>query len=139
MTERLGKPKELAAAYLGEAIGKNSRFSIQRLGTVFLFYSLAGMGSLFFLPFTSILSVMLMLSGILAPVAGAIKALGFLAGIEVPWVMFQIGSSSLHPLFMFPVSGVVGLLLFAGGRGLWKLTLRYIRLLGQKKRKLEEQ
>ena len=39
--ERLGAPRELAAAYLRDAIVKNPRFSWRRLGAVVAFYSLA--------------------------------------------------------------------------------------------------
>jgi len=39
---RLGTPEELARGYLGEAIGKTTRFSFRRLCAVMAFYSLAG-------------------------------------------------------------------------------------------------
>ena len=54
--ERLGTPKELAGAYLGEVISKSSRFSLKKLCAVVAFYSFAGVGSLFVLPITNVFS-----------------------------------------------------------------------------------
>ena len=45
--ERLGNPKELARAYLGEAVAKNNGFNWRRLSAVIAFYSLAGIGCVF--------------------------------------------------------------------------------------------
>ena len=39
---RLGDPKGLAAAYLGDVIAKNPGFSWSRLGAVAAFYSISG-------------------------------------------------------------------------------------------------
>lgn len=69
---RMGNPKDLAKAYLGESISKNNSFSWRKLGSVFAFYSLASMGSLFVLPVNSTLSVGLMLCSIIAPIGGLI-------------------------------------------------------------------
>ena len=54
--ERLGAPRELAAAYLRDAIVKNPRFSWRRLGSVIAFYSLAGLGGMIVLPASSIMA-----------------------------------------------------------------------------------
>ena len=59
--ERLGAPRELAAAYLRDAIVKNPRFSWRRLGSVIAFYSLAGLGGMIVLPASSIMAVTFML------------------------------------------------------------------------------
>ena len=45
--ERLGNPKELAGAYLGQSITKNDSFNLRKLCTIIIFYSLAGLGSVF--------------------------------------------------------------------------------------------
>ncbi len=137
--KRLGDPKELAGAYLGEAIAQSSAFSMKKLMAVIAFYSLAGVGSLFVLPFISVLGVALMFSGVVAPVAGMIKLAGFLTGIEVPWVSFQLGNYVLHPLPAFLMSVITGILLFLAGKGLWNLTIKYIRAVSAGKRKLQEQ
>lgn len=126
ITERLGDPKELAKAYLGDAISKNSGFSFRKLCAVVAFYSFAGVGGLFVLPLTSVLGVGFMLCGVIAPIAGLIKVLGYVVGIDVPWVSFQFGAHVLHPVPAFLLAVVLGVLLFAAGMGFWKITLKYI-------------
>lgn len=138
VVKRLGEPKELAGAYLGDSIVKSSGFSVRKLGAVIAFYCFAGAGSLFVLPMISVLGVGLMFSGVIAPVAAVIKALGFLAGIEVPWVSFQFGNYEPHPLMALPLSIVIGGLLFLAGKGLWRLTIKYVQSINKGKRKLRE-
>lgn len=136
--KRLGEPKELAGAYLGDSISKNTTFSFRKLCSVVAFYSFVGAGGLFVLPFTSVLGAWLMVCGVIAPVAGLIKALGYLVGIEVPWVSFQFGPYVLHPIPAFLLSVVFGVLFFAAGKGLWNLTIKYIHVICRGKLKKEE-
>lgn len=94
---------------------------IQRLGGVFL------------LPFTTILAGALLFCGAVAPVSGLIKAAGFLLGFDVPWVSFQLGSWTAHPLLALPLSILLGILFILTGKGLWKITLKYIQIVAGKK------
>lgn len=129
--ERLGDPKEMARAYLGEAIVKTGRFRIRKLAAMAAFYGVAGLGGMFILPFTSILGAALMLSGLLAPLAGLVKAAGFLLGLDVPVVVFQFGSFTAHPLLALPLSVIMGVLFFLVGKGLWRITLGYVRMVAK--------
>lgn len=43
---------------------------------------------MFILPFTGILGAALMFGGVVTPLAGLIKAAGFLLGVDVPVVVF---------------------------------------------------
>lgn len=138
IAERLGDPKELAKAYLGESLSKNSSFGWKELGAVIAFYGLAGIGSTFILPVISILAVSFMFFGVAAPICGMIKFLGSLIGMDVPFVIFQAGSYVAPPFAAFLYSVVIGVLLFFAGRGLWKLTVKYIRMVSTGKRKLQE-
>ena len=54
---RLGSPKELAKAYLGDSIAKDSKFRWKKLGALLAFYSMAGLGGMFVIPIASVLSV----------------------------------------------------------------------------------
>lgn len=136
ITARLGGTKELAAAYLGDAIAKNPRFSWRQLGSVAAFYSLAGLGGIFVLPVTSLLALGFLLGGALAPVAGLVKFLGSLVGVDMPWVMFQFGSWTAPPAAAFGLSIVTGALLLAAGRGLWRVTVGFVKMIGERRRKL---
>ncbi len=134
ITARLGPPKDLAAAYLSDAIIKNPRFSWRRLGSVAAFYSLAGLGGMIVLPTTSLMAVTFLLCGALVPALGLLSFLASLVGINVPWVMLQFGGWTAPPILAFPVSVLTGFLLLMAGRALWKATISFVRLLGRKRR-----
>lgn len=136
ITKRLGLPKELAAAYLSDAITKNPRFSWRRLGSVAAFYSLAGLGGMVVLPATSITAVTFLVCGAVVPALGLLSFLASLVGIEVPWVMMQFGNWTAPPVLAFPVSVATGALLLLAGRGLWKATVGFVKMVGDKRRKL---
>lgn len=133
--EKLGNPKELATAYLGDSLTKTKTFSLRRFAIVTAFYGLTGISGMFVLPMTSVLAVGLMFSGIIAPVAGLARLIGYLLGIEVPFVVFQFGPYTPGPLMTFPLSIIAGILLFLAGKACWKLTLKYIQTVSVMKRK----
>lgn len=136
ITERLGEPRELAAAYLRDAIVKDPGFSWRRLGAVAAFYSMAGLGGMIVLPVTSITAAAFLLCGALLPAAALLSLAASLFGVETPWVVMQIGSWTAPPLAAFPIAVISGLLLLLAGRGLWKLTVGFVRMIGEKRRKL---
>lgn len=136
--ERLGNPKELAKAYLGESIVKSNTFSLKRFGAVAAFYSLAGFTGMFVLPICGVLAVGLIFSGVIAPIAGVIEFLGFIVGVNVHFVSFQMGTYTAPPYIAFPLSVVLGILLFLAGKGLWKLMIKYIQAVSLGKRKLHQ-
>ena len=134
--ERLGAPKELARAYLGDFIAKGNGFNLNRFLTVFAFYGLTGFSGMFVIPILGIIAPMFLLCGAIAPVAGLIKFIGSLFGYDVPYVVAQFGSMTLSPVFTFLYSIVMGGILILLSRGAWKLLLRYIRMVGKTKEKL---
>ena len=136
ITARLGDPRALAAAYLQDAITKNPRFSWSRLGALTAFYSLAGLGGMIVLPALTITAGTFMLCGALLPAAALVKLLAALVGVDLPYVIMQLGPYTPSPLAAFPVAVVVGLLLLLAGRGCWKLTVGFVRLVGEKRRRL---
>lgn len=91
---------------------------------------------MFILPFTGILGAALMFSGVVTPLAGFIKAAGFLLGVDVPVVVFQISSFTAHPLLPLPLSALVGILFFMAGKGLWRIAISYIRMVTKGRVKL---
>ena len=136
ITARLGAPRDLAAAYLSDAIVKNPRFSWRRLGAVAAFYSLAGLGGMVVLPAASITAAVFLLCGAVLPAAGLLTMLASLVGIHVPWAVMQIGDWIAPPVVAFPISAAVGFLLLMAGRWLWKFTVNFVRMIGQKRRQL---
>ncbi len=51
-------------------------------------------------------------------------------------MVMQLGSWTMPPLMAFPVAVVVGLLLLLAGVGMWKVTVGFVRLVGEKRRSL---
>lgn len=136
--ERLGDPKELAKAYLGESISKDSGFRWERLRTIIAFYSLAGMAGMFVLPVTSICAVAFMISGVLCPAAGIIRFVFHLLGYEIEQISFTIGTYTAGTIELLPISIVTGVILFVIGKLFWKLTLIIIKAMSSGKRRLEQ-
>mgnify|MGYP000874268645 CR=1 FL=1 len=135
--EKLGDPKELAKEYLGNMICNDSSFKWSKMRAVLAFYSTTGLGGMFVLPIFTVMAGGFMFCGIIAPIAGLIKAGGYLIGIDVPFVSFKIGSFSLHPLLQLPATLGLGALLYWAGKGSWKIVLKYVNTISNKKRKLD--
>lgn len=133
--ERLGNPKELSKAYLGEAISKNSTFSWRKFSAVFAFCSsFAGVSGMILLPFISTLSIAFMISGIITPIGGIIKFVGYLMGYDIAGITIEMGAFTPSPIQFLPISIVIGVLMFWLGKVLWKLTIKYIHAISPKKK-----
>ena len=65
---RLGKPKDLAKAYLGDLLAKENGFSWNRFLTVCAFYSLVGFSGLFVIPVLVIVAPTFILCGVASAV-----------------------------------------------------------------------
>lgn len=133
---RLGNPRELATAYLGEAISKNSAFSWRKLGSIFAYYTLAGAIWTFLLPLTSILGITLMGCGFVIPIAGCIKFIGFLFGYDISNIQFTIGTFSANAITFLPISILFGIASFFIGKFLWIATIQIIKRLSKSAAKL---
>ena len=136
ITARRGDPRGLAAADLQDVITQNPRFRWSRVGALAAFYSLAGLGGMVVLPTTTILAATFLLSGVLVPAAALIKLLASMVGIDLPYVTMQLGPYTPSPLTAFPIAVAAGLLLLLAGRGCWRLTVRFVQLLGEKRQQL---
>lgn len=91
---------------------------------------------MFIIPILGITSPILLLCGIIAPIAGLIKLVGSLFGYDIPYVVVQFGRVTLSPFPAFLYSAIVGILLLLLGRGAWKLLLRYIHTVSKTKQDL---
>lgn len=131
---KLGSAKEHAKGHLSEIISINTSFNFRKILMLISFYGLTGLSGMFIIPCGTILSIGLIISGIISPIAGLVKAIGFLIDIDVPYVMFQLGNITLHPLIVFLVSIVMGILLFSLGKIIWNLVIKYIRTIGKVKK-----
>lgn len=134
--ERLGSPKALAKAYLGETISKSHSFSWRKLSAVIAFYSLAGFGGMMVLPFTSICGIAFMFTGVLCPIMGIIKFGAHLVGIEMPEIGIVYNNYTVSAAAFLPISFVTGIVLFVVGWLFWKLTIFTIKAMSRGRKKL---
>ncbi len=134
---RLGSAKELAGGYLGDAIARSPRFSWRRLGLVAALYSYAGLGGIIILPVTSICAAAFLLCGAACPIIGVVNLACELIGVDLPWVMFQVGGWTAGPWLGFVLACLTGVLLIALGLLCWKATVAFIKSVSGAKRKLE--
>ena len=125
---RLGKPKDLAKAYLGDLLAKENGFSWNRFLTVCVFYSLVGFSGPTFI-----------LCGVASAVLGIIKLVDYLLHLNIPYVDyigFQFGNTVLSPIPVFILSLITGIILFLLGRGAWKLLITYCKGISKTKNNL---
>jgi len=130
---RLGDPKSLARAYLGQSIAKSKAFSIKKLCSVVAFYSLAGTAWMFVLPITSCIGIGFMACGILSPIAGAIRFIAWLLGRDIPQIGIWIGTYSATAVTVLPLSILIGAMSFLIGKLSWHFTLWLIRKISRVK------
>ena len=134
--ERLGNPKELEKAYLGDWIAKSSSFHWNRILAICAYYSLASLSGLFVIPVLAICAPVFLLCAIAAPVLGAVKLVDALLHLGIPFASY-IGMTGIEsPALVFLLSIVMGVVLYLIGRGCWKLLVYYIKGVGQAKRRL---
>ena len=134
--ERLGNPKELAKAYLGDLIAKHGSFSWNQALAICAYYSLASLSGLFVLPVLAICAPVFMLCGMATPILGAVKLIDALLNLGIPHARY-IGISGIgNPAIVFLLSIVIGVGLYLIGRGGWKLLVHYVKGVGKVKRRL---
>ena len=124
--ERLGNPKELARAYLGDLIAKNTAFTWAKALAMFAYYSLASLSGLIIIPTLAICAPVFILCGIAVPIFGAIKLIDHLLNLGIPFAQ-HIGVSGINgPVSIFICCIVIGVVLFLIGCGCWKLLIYYM-------------
>ena len=115
--ERLGNPKELAKAYLGDLIAKSSSFSWNRVLAICAYYSLASLSGLIVIPVLAICAPVFILCAIATPILGAVKLIDALLNLGIPYASY-IGISGIqNPAIVFVLSIVMGVVLYLIGRG----------------------
>lgn len=135
--ERLGQPKDLAKAYLGDLLSKESKFSRNRFLTVCAFYSLLGFSGLFVIPALAIIAFVCISCGVLLPIFGVVKVVDDLLKLPIPDIDYMVfGNIVLGPIPAFFVSIITGIIMYALGRGAWKLLVAYCKKVGKTKNNL---
>lgn len=134
---RLGNPKELARAYLGDLIAQGRGFSWGRLAALCAFYSVTGFSGLVVIPTLVICAPVFLLCGIVTPFLGALKALDVALGLHIPYVQYIGIAGVKNPVLVFVLCLAMGLVLCGLGYGCWKLLVGYIQSVSRIKHLLE--
>lgn len=138
--ERLGNPKELAKAYLGDLIAKSNSFRWDKVLAICAYYSLAGLSGLIVLPVLAICAPVFLVCAIATPLLGAVKLLDALLNLGIPYashIGIYIGVYGVEsPALVFVLSLVMGAVSYLMGRGCWKLLVYYIKGVSKAKQRL---
>lgn len=134
--ERLGKPKDLAKAYLGDLLSKERGFSWNRFLTVCAFYSIVGFSGMIVIPCLAIMSPVFIICGIVSPILLAVKMIDYILNLGLPYMENMgifIGITELNPIVEFAIGLIIGVLLCLIGRGCWKLLVYYCKKVSKTK------
>lgn len=140
IVERLGSPKELAKAYLGDMLSTESRFSWNRFLIVCAFYSLVGFSGMVVIPCLAVIAPVFVFCGIAAPILAGVKMIDYLFDFGIPYVenigIFLGGLVTFNPIVEFFIALIFGVLLALTGRGAWRLLVLYCKKVGKTARDL---
>lgn len=134
---RLGEPKELARAYLGDLIAQSGGVSASRVLALCAFYSVTGLSGLFVIPVLGICAPAFLLCGVVTPLLGAVKAVDVALGLHIPYVQYIGIAGVQNPVLVFVLCILAGIALFALGYGCWKLLVGYVKSVSRVKRTLD--
>lgn len=111
--------------------------SLKNILNIFLSYSIFTLSGVIVLTTLGIIAPTFILCGIISPIAGSIKLIGYIFNIDIPFITFQIGEFILNPILGFVLSIFIGIILYIVGIRAWKLLLGYIHIISDKKKKLK--
>lgn len=134
---RLGEPKEMARAYLGDLIAQSGGLSASRVLALCAFYSVTGLSGLVVIPTLVICAPVFLLCGIVTPLLGAVKAVDVALGLHIPYVQYIGIAGVQNPVLVFVLCILAGIALFALGYGCWKLLVGYVKSVSRVKRTLD--
>ncbi len=134
--ERLGDPKGLAKAYVGDLVTKEGITGWHRILALCAYYSLAGLSGLVVIPTLVICAPVFILCGAVTPLLGAVKMIDGLLHLGIPYADHIMVAGIQNPVLVFIACVVTGVLLALAGFGCWKLLRYYIKAVGKTGRHL---
>lgn len=128
---RLGEPKDLAKAYIGDLLVSNPKFTFKKILAIFAFYSLVSFSGLIIIPTLGIIAPTFILCGIICPILGAVKMFDYIFKLGLPF-MSNIGINiggviTFNPILEFFIILIVSLSLLLIGFASWKLLVFYCK------------
>lgn len=108
----------------------------KKLAQIVIFYIVASLTGIIILPSLGIVAPTFILSGLIVPIAGLVKLVGYILGKDIPFIVFGVGKFTLNPFAGFLLSIVVGLLMILAGIYMWKILMKYIHYIMTRKSEL---
>lgn len=110
--ERLGDPKDLERAYLGDLLSKESRFSWSRFLIICAFYRVVGFSGMFVIPCLGLIAPAFIICGIATPLIGAVKMIDYIFELNLPYMenigVFVGESIKFNPITEFFICLITG-------------------------------
>lgn len=131
--DRLGDPKELAKAYLGDFITKDNTFSFSRVLAMIAYYSLTSLSGIFVIPTLAICAPVFIICGVVCSILGVIKMLDSLLKLGIPYAEYIVVAGIENPFLAFALCVTIGIGLFLAGYACWKLLILYFRVVSKTK------
>lgn len=138
--ERLGDPKDLAKAYLGDLLAESSGLSKNRFLIICAFYGIVGFSGMIVIPCLAIIAPVFIVCGVASVILAAVRLIDYIFSLNLPYVeyigIFSDGTTEVNPVLGFAVCLVIGVLLYAGGRFSWKMLIAYCKKVSETKKDL---
>ena len=135
--QRLGDPKEMARAYLGDMIIKTKGIGFKKVVLLITYWSVVGFTGMFVLPILGILAPTFILGGIICVFGGVFKVIGTFLGYDMSFIIVQFAGRSFGPFMTLVISLFMGALFAGLGFVSWQLLKAYIAKVSDTKRYLE--
>lgn len=118
--------------YNGNKIKKSTKIK-----QLLLFYLIVSFTGIFILPCLGIVAPTFIVCAVMLPIFASADLLSLLiTGNDLPQITFQLGKIYLHPTIAFLVSVMISIILFVIGMYIWKLLIKYIKYIANKRKKL---
>lgn len=138
--ERLGSPKDLAKAYLGNLPANWIGCSWNRIVTVCAFYGVIGFSGMVVIPILATVSFAFIACGILLPVLGTLKMINYILDFNLSFVnhigINLPGIIELNPIVEFLAAIIIGVFMYIVGRKAWNLLICYCHTISKIKKDL---
>ncbi len=135
IVQRLGDPKELARAYLGELLARDG-FGWNRVPALCAYYSLASLSGLVVIPTLGICAPVFVLSGVFSALVSVVKLVDGLLPVSIPFADHISFAGLENPFLVFALGVLTGALLCLGGWGCWRLLRVYFKGMGRARQSL---
>ncbi|PID82725.1 MAG: hypothetical protein CSB15_01820 [Clostridiales bacterium] len=133
IVNHFGCPKRFANSYLNETITKDDDLSFNKIMSIISYWSISAIGVIAIIPCAAICAITFIACGVITPIAGLLKLIAYLMGSDIPEIGVFIPGHTVHPSVVFIMCLVLGAILLVLGILCWKLMIRYIRYIENKK------